>query len=240
MAAWWGVYLPWVFVAEYYLLPFTLGAAWLTGNLVAEHVTLIRQGGPGYKLFAGGALAVAAFFFALTLPNNWSNANLQLATDAANADMVRYVTQNVPPDRVVLLNIQEPNEYVPQITWWITLVEGRGDLQVGYFHGQNLAEEGWREVYLLLPVIENQFYPSVRTGISEFSARQWNQVLAEHFGALGELVYETHHRRPILTVNALWLFCPLARPFGYCEYIQSAFNRQEFSFGWQIYRLTAP
>jgi hypothetical protein len=54
------------------------------------------------------------------------------------------------------------------------------------------------------------------------------------------LVYETHHRRPILTVNALWLFCPLARPFGYCEYIQSAFNRQEFSFGWQIYRLTAP
>ena len=238
MGVWFAVYLPWMFTGEYYLLPFACGAALLSANLVADGWQALRSSGWLSRGSAAGLLALSAFLFALTLPNNYSNAGLQLVTDASNAALLHALAADLPPRSLALLNIQEPNEYVVQAQIQITEVEGRPDLQIEPFQFQELTKAGGRDVYVVMARIENQFFPSVRTGISEGAAEAWNQSLVEHFGDPGELVFETNHRFKYLTVKNTWLLCPLARYFGYCEYIKSAFQQEVFVYGWQVYRLT--
>lgn len=240
MVVWLAVYIPWRFTVEYYLLPFGIGAAILTGNLVLNHLVMIRLSHKLIRISAAALLLISAFFFVLTIPNNVSNAGLQLVTDASNAAMLDYVAQRLPSGSVVLINIQQPNEYVSQARLQLAAVDKRSDLVFDYFHNQNLADESWSDVYVLLPKIKNQFYPSVRTGVDEFAALGWNQLLVEHFGTPGELVYETQHSFPYLTIKNTWLFCPVAKLFGYCDYIKSAVSRNTFAYGWQIYRLSKP
>ena len=241
MAVWLGLYIPWLFNNEYYLLPFALGAAPLAVSLAGIHLDFWRSTGWKGKTAATAMLLTALALLLATLPGNWSNARLQLAMDAANDDLLQYAVRRLPQDSVLLVNIQEPNEWIIQVKIMLGEVLGRADLTVEAYQFQDFAAQGWqgRDVYVATAVIENQFFPSVRTGIYQANAQRWNEALAASVGGFSRPEYEAFHGFRTLIVKPLYVLCPLARPFGYCEYINSALEQQDFVYGWRVYRLQA-
>lgn len=95
-AAWVELYLPWIFRVEYYLYPFSLGASVLGAWLADALIQAARRGSWLRRVAGNTALAAGTFLFGLTLPNNVTNARVQLTVDAANADLARYLVHEVP------------------------------------------------------------------------------------------------------------------------------------------------
>ncbi len=178
MGVWLAVYLPWQFTPEYYLLPLAMGAAGFGAVSIGILVRLARQASTLPRLVAWPTLAVALLFFATTLPNNLTNARVQLAVDRANGELLAYATGRLPIGSLLVINIQEPNEYVTHFPTWVQQLLGRPDITVDTFRGEDPVPAGGadRPVFIASPVVENQFYPSVRLGVYESTARAWSRL----------------------------------------------------------------
>jgi hypothetical protein len=237
-ALWLGVYIPWVYTQEYYLFPLALGAALLCGLFFSLNLELLQRATP-MRFVAWGGLVLSGLLLLLTLPNQVTNGRLQLATDRANADMLAFVVKHAPQGSTVWININPPNEYVSEFSIWVTQLENRPDLNVDYFHSQSLAaaqaQDG--EVWIVSPFMENLFYPSVRVGMTELPTRQWNETLDQYLAGRGEQVGLVRQSFTSSNLDALRLFCPLARTFSYCNVPHVPLDQRVFAYGWKIYRL---
>ncbi len=235
---WTGVYIPWHYYPEYYLLPAALAAAMLCGIVFALVRPLLAKGG-SRRLPAWAALGLSGVLLLLTLPGQISNARLQLATDRANADMLDEIVDRAPRGSAVWMNIQTPNEYVAEFTLWVTQVENRPDLQVDYFHFQDLnaALAQGREVWIVSPFMENQFYPSVRVGMSELPTREWNASLDQYLAGRGEPVDEIRQSFQSSNFDPLRFFCPLTRSLSFCKVPNAPLDQRVFAYGWKILRV---
>ena len=164
---------------------------------------------------------------------------MQLAMDRANADMLAYVVKHASRGSTVWININPPNEYVSQFSTWVTQIENRSDLQVDDFNSQDLsaAQSGGKEVWIVSPFMENQFYPSVRVGMSELPTRQWNEALDQYLAGRGETVEEIRQSFTSSNFDPLRVFCPLARSLSYCKVPDAPLDRRTFAYGWRIIRL---
>lgn len=80
MAFWLGMYIPWRFAVEYYLLPFAAGAAVLSGVLLVELVDLTRQS-IGWKLVGVVTLTLTGCLLLVSQANSFTDAAIQLAQD---------------------------------------------------------------------------------------------------------------------------------------------------------------
>jgi 4-amino-4-deoxy-L-arabinose transferase-like glycosyltransferase len=94
MAAWLGLYLPWYFAVEYYLLPFAAGAAVLAGVLFIETASLLKHASLAWRTSGAAALGLSGLLLLGSLANNAASASVQLAQDAANAGVLAYVAEN--------------------------------------------------------------------------------------------------------------------------------------------------
>jgi hypothetical protein len=66
----------------------------------------------------------------LTLPNNYTNAAVQIAIDDSNDQLLQFVRAETPANATILLNIQETNEYVKHFILLVNEIGGRADLQI--------------------------------------------------------------------------------------------------------------
>jgi len=238
LALWTGVYIPWRYYPEYYLLPAALAAALLSGIAF----TLVRPwlaGSRPRRALAWAGLALSGLLLLLTLPSQVANGRLQLAADRANADMLAYVVEHVPVKSAVWINIQTPNEYVDEFELWLTQVRGRADLQVDYYHDQDPAAVPTRggQVWIVTPFMENQFYPSVRVGMDELSTREWGASLEKDITGQGETVAQIRESFRSSNLDPLRFFCPLARSLSYCQVPDAPLDQRVFAYGWTIVRI---
>jgi hypothetical protein len=238
MAAWFALYLPYRFTPEYYLLPFSLGAAALTGVLTVGGI----EGAKGSTrrgirwVGAGAAAAVAVALFLLTLPNNLSNAGIQLAVDDANAEMLEAVAEAAPPGGVVLVNIREDTEYLWHVGPLLQTVYGRPDLAAEPYTESGVGSQGGGVLTIVVsPFIENVPYPSVRLGIPEAASRQWEAGLHQELEGRLTLVRESRHNARLLAIDAPRLICLVARPTDYCQRRNAPFDTRRFAAGWRVY-----
>jgi hypothetical protein len=233
MAAWVALYVPWRFQVEYYLLPFALGGAVLAALAVAEALRLSAGSGRALRILSVIGLVISGFLFATTIANNASNAGIQLAVDSANEEALTYVADRLPAGATLLINIQSPNEYVQEIG--VSLANrGRSDVKLGIFDPEEGAATG---AYILSPIVENQPFPSVRLGVFEQQARQWEKTLQQALAGQLDRRYEARATVRLLGVDALRLFCPAARAIAYCQAPHTPFDTRRFADGWMIYRV---
>ncbi len=81
MAFWLGMYIPWHFAVEYYLLPFAAGTAVLSGVLLVEIVDFVRQSGRIWKALGIASLVFTGLLLLATQANSFTDASVQLAQD---------------------------------------------------------------------------------------------------------------------------------------------------------------
>jgi hypothetical protein len=237
MLAWAAIYIPWQFTQEYYLLPFALGAAILAAILLHGNLALLQQAKVPWRVLSVIGLALTLTLFLLTLPSNVTKGRAQLAVDASNDEMLNYVLDYAPQDGVVLINIQDPNEYVRRFITYVNLIGDRPDLEVDHFHFQDPVLEGWEDktIMIVSPIVENQFYPSMRMGVFEMPSRKWNQSLLEYMGAQGELQSQVRHQFRSALINTPRAICFLIPSLKYCKVPHSPIDNRVFAYGWDIY-----
>jgi len=139
--------------------------------------------------------------------------------DAANAEILEHVAGNLPPESVLLVNIQEPNDFTNNFPVWINELLGRPDIDVDYYRFQDLdaTYAPIRPIFFALPVVENQFYPSVRLGVHELASRQWNEALTRELDGSLDRTFETFHRSVLAAIDSSCLFRRLAGPYAFCQ-----------------------
>lgn len=237
LAVWLGIYLPWKFTPEYYLLPFGLGAAFLGATSAGALVrwAMLRRA----HWIAWGAVGTAAAFFLLTLPNLYTSGRAQLEMDAATAVIIEFAATNLPENSALLVNIQEPNDFTDNFPAWINVLLDRPDIVVDYYRFQDLhATYGSdRPIFFALPVVENQFYPSVRLGVHELASRQWNEALTRELDGHLDLTFGSVHRFRSMAVDASCLFRKIAGPYAFCQNPDMPVDSRRFGFGWELYQL---
>jgi hypothetical protein len=235
---WAAVYIPWMYIPEFYLLPVAMISAILCGVLLYLNTSQLRAKNVE-RIIALVSLSVSALLFAFTIPTLVTNARLQIVIDRSNAEMLAFIVKNAPQRSTIWINIQEPNEYVTEFILWVNQVSDRPDLQVDYFHGQDLitAEAKGQEIWIVSPNIENQFYPSVRMGVYENNSKTWNQILEIYLNGKGEQIDGIHYSFQILIFDPIRFFCPLMDLPSYCQVSINPLDDRIFSYGWTIDRL---
>jgi hypothetical protein len=240
MLAWTVIYIPWQYTQEYYLLPFAFGAAIFAGASLKGNLSMLRQATSTWRALSMGGLVVTILLFILVIPSLATKAKAQLAIDASNDAMLTYVIEKTPQDSVVLINIQEPNEYVGHFTTLVKAIGGRSDLEVDYFQFQNFHAEEWEEksITIVSPIVENQFYPSMRMGVFEMPSRGWNQSLLEYLGEEGELTTQIRNAFRSSLIDTPRAICFILQAPKYCQKPHSPIDNRVFAYGWDIYHLS--
>ncbi len=236
---WVAVFLPWYFMTEYYMLPFALGLAVVTGSLGMSLWKEFRQWLP----LRFGALILSAVLFLATLLNNRTSAGIQLAVDAANEQMLVYLAREAPPHSDLIVNIRDSEvEYPRNIDQMLDVHYQRPDLTVLLPQALEAGEVDSTSPYILVPYIQNQPLLTVRLGVFEPSQESWNakmdSYLASHPDWQPVARLERHFRLSILDFPRL--FCPWIKTRSFCATPAPLIDTRLFSYGWKIYRYRGP
>lgn len=238
IVGWIAVFLPWAWTVEYFLLPFSVGMSVFAAILLFVTLKAAQTGGRILRIAAGASLIAGLSFFLLALPGFFTNARLQLTVDKANKEFLTFLAEHTEPNSLALINIQNPNQYVGDIEVYLTEVQGRSDLRFDHVKVQEvdplLNPDGF--IYIASPILENQFYPSVRMGVQEHTSKQWNRSLEEHYSDELELVYESTHELNLFIVD-IRLTCLFLRDNPYCKAENVPIDRRVLSYGWMVERI---
>ncbi len=238
MIGWLAVFIPWVYQLDYYLLPFALGSSVLGAICISQSISTFRNGGPLYRIVAIASLCLAAFFFLTTLPNNLTNARLQLTIDKHNADLVAFAVDELPENAALLINIQQQSEYLGTLSRFINVLYDRSDIQIRQLKADDLslAEIDDDHYYIATPIFESQFYRSVRLGFSADDAKQWSESISSYLDGTEEMVFETIGNFRLFLVE-IRLGCLLRDVPSYCDIPTVPLDRRELIYGWRVYRI---
>ena len=241
MAAWIVVYLPWVYMQEYYALPFAAGAALGAGLVFGWLVNALKMQRLSGRVLIIAAIAGTCLLWLVTLPNNLSNARIQVAVDDANAHMLAQVAEYAPLGSTVLVNIQTSNEYVEQMAlYYLPEVFGRTDLTTHAYQSQPLGvgSELYRpNVILAVPHIENQPLMAVRMGLYEPTQDSWNGSLLGQLAAGWKMQNSIDNQVPLFLVDLPRVFCPFIRTRLFCAVPSPLLDQRQFSYGWDLYQI---
>ncbi len=248
LAGWMAFYLPWQFVADYYLLPVAAGVAVLAASLVEAILTQAPARGR-VRIASTGLLVLGILLFSGALANAATMARLQLAVDSANAEAVRYLADTAPHVSRVQVNIQEPSEYLSEIASHLELLHGVADLKV-----DALSLEGEGSIapvgVIADPFIRNQVLLSPRIGIYERYQSDANRRLEELLAG-AEPAEIVQRRVRVLSVDPARLVCPLVALIVLDDLVQSSslggsiarycanaplLDARETVYGWRFFR----
>jgi hypothetical protein len=234
MIGWLVVFMPWVFTVEYYMLAFAAGAAVIGGLALEEILAAFPDKLTPWAKPAGVAcLGLAGVFLLGTIANNATNANIQLTVDRANAAMLDYLAANLPAGSQVLVNIQDPNEYVTEIGLHLANLRNRPDLTVAAYQGKTLPAQA----YVVSPTIQNQLRLSVRMGVNGPIQNSWNQSLQQAVDASGAtLLHVDSFQFHMFNFDLPQVFCPLMRGRNYCAEPAPTLDRRTFAYGWETFQ----
>jgi hypothetical protein len=246
--AWMGFYLPWLYVADYYLLPFAAGTVVLAAGCV-ECLLEVGQAGHMRKVVAGIALGLSACLLPAALANSLTMARLQLLTDAANSEALAYLAASAPEGADVQVNIQQESEYLDEIADHLHLVYERPDLSVTRLNLEAIGESGMGPALIAAPFIRHQVLLSPRIGVYErYQVTDNSKLEAALAGSapVGSIEKQVH----AASVDPARLACPLllmraspadAQEVGvmgsirrYCENAP-AIDTRMVEYGWRFY-----
>jgi hypothetical protein len=241
MGAWICIYLPWTFMAEYYMLPFALGLAVFTSTCAVEIIPALSERGWRRGLTIG-IMGLSALLLIGSMLNTLTNARVQLAIDSANTAMMNYLVKNTLPNSTVIVNIQDPNEYFDEIQYQLRLADNRLDLQILPFYPDiNLNAMGGA-LYIISPFVENQPLLTVRMGVIEATQKMWDISLHDfQLSPSGsQVVFETTESFQLSDVNYPRLFCSLIKTRSFCALPVPVLDLRVFSYGWQVTKVVKP
>jgi hypothetical protein len=239
MCGWVAVFLPWSWVLEYYLLPFAFGAAAFCGVVAGEAIQAIKD--EGRKMVrAAIAVCVGAFLilFPLCTVNVATLGAMQLAVDAANYQLVRFISA-LPKGSTVSVNMPSPNEYVTEIGMHVGEIEGRPDIVVDYLEtGSGASRASAAGAYVATVVMRSQVMPGTRIAMNETGAADLSQALVRALGDGREPVFQSRQRVRLMMVNMHQPLCSLLRAKErlYCLWPSPFVDTRVFSYGWNVYR----
>jgi hypothetical protein len=238
MCAWLVVFLPWSWVVEYYLLPFTFGAAAFCGVVAGEAIQALRdERRRGVRAIVAACVGAFLVLFPFSMANVATNSAIQLAVDAANYQLVRFITA-LPKGSAVRVNMPNPNAYVYQIGVHVTQTEGRPDIVVDYFEtGTGAKRAGADGGYVATVVMKNQVVPGVLIAMNEGGAGELGQTLARALGDGREPVFQIRRHVRLMMVNLHQPVCALlgAGERLYCRWPAPFVDTRTFSYGWNVY-----
>jgi hypothetical protein len=240
MIGWVVIYLPWVFTVEYYLLPFTLGAAVLAAILADRCLShLSHSGSIGRVAFAAFGCAALLLFMISTL-GTFSSARQQLMVDRVNERALRMIRDTLPPSSTLLVNHQFPGEYVEEIRLHLLVIWDRPDIRVDHVRLDEIASQGLAgsSRYMLTSIVQNQPLLTVRMGVVEPSVREWNRNVEDFLAEAGTVVWEAEDELILYNVNLVRLLCPFVSTRAFCEVDEPLVDRREFSYGWVLYSIS--
>lgn len=241
MGAWICVYLPWNFMAEYYMLPFALGLAVFVSALMVEIIPAWRDRG-GKRWTAIGVMGLSIVLLAGELMNNVTNIRIQLAIDFANARMMTFLVQNAEPNSTVVVNLQDPNEYFYEMQTQLGQIDNRPDLKVRTFSAHMTVASTIKTIYIVSPYVQNQPLLTVRMGVVEDTQNNWNRILQgflqTHAG--WQAVFTPATSFHLSDVDYPRLFCPFIKTRAFCTTLAPLIDLRQFNYGWTIYQLSNP
>jgi hypothetical protein len=241
MVGWLAVYVPWPVTFQYYLLPFALGAAVVSGVIIGDVASGRRYGRRRPASAAAWSLLVTTgFLWSLSIVNAVADARVQIAVDRVNADLVRFLAR-APRGSHVFVNTAYVNEHVFELPLHLSELNGRPDIIVE--HVSRFAPESLPPalVFVVTPQTVNQPAPTVRVGVDESGAARAGAVLTALLNGRGELVYRAAERTPVLEVATHRLLCRLwiapPRDATYCPADRGVISWRTFVYGWQVHRV---
>jgi hypothetical protein len=244
MGGWAGIYLPWFFMTEYYMLPFAAGMAIFTAALLDISRTALLELATEMRRWVIACLVAAGLLFGMTLFNNASNAGIQLVVDAANAKMLANVVEFAPQDSFLMMNFQDYNEYCQQIAIFTNSILGRSDVKLEMFFLQpprSRANGASGYNLMITPVVRNQPILSVRMGVVEPTQQIWNSVLENYMVHEDwQMISSSEYTFPLVVFDFSRVFCPLLNGQNFCERQAPLVDTRTFSYGWRIYSLYLP
>jgi hypothetical protein len=236
MAFWLGMYIPWHFAVEYYLLPFAAGTAVVSGVLLVEILGFITQPVRFWRWVGIGTLALTAMLLLVSQVNSYTDATIQLAQDAANAHVLEYIADNAPDRSRVMVNIQLANEYIEQMQLMLANYYHRPDLDLVIYQGEDLSHMKLQAqlTYFLVAELTNQPKMTVRMGLDEPSLQVWNASVLPALSTWNE-VYQVSEDPPILTLDFPRLMCSVIQPEKYCSADAGLVNYKQFHYQWLVF-----
>ena len=233
VGAWIVIYIPWEFAVEYYLLPVALGVSVVAGIAIRSAIERIKVG--NRRWLAWVTILIATPLWLASLSNNLSNAKQQLAVDVANTRALEYIGSRALSEGVVVINIQDENEYVYEIQAYLDALSDVDSSTVRVFSpASGLPSEA---DLLAVPAVLNQPLLAVRMGVIEPTQQAWNRNLFDTAGDLGEPDFVTKSTFRLSVVDLPRLLCPLMPGRGYCQAERPYFDTREFQYGWSVYHI---
>lgn len=241
MGAWMGIYLPWNFMAEYYMLPFTMGLAVFASALVIEVIPALREQG-WKKWLSVAVLGLSFLLFVGSFFNLLTNARVQLVVDESNARMMTEVARSAASNSLILVNFQDFTEYVAEMQTQFGALYGRPDLRVEMFNPEETIPDANGDTYIVAASVHNQPLLTVRMGVVEESQGNWNERLKKFLQANDnwKSVYEVMRTFRLSDVNYPRLFCPFIKTRAFCATSAPFVDTRPFTYGWTIYKLENP
>jgi hypothetical protein len=242
MAAWAAVFLPWPFIAEYYLLPAAAGAAMAAGAAIDAAWVARSSLGAWKRTTVHGMLGLSFVALLTTIPNNVTSARVQLAVDAANADILAVTANIVPRNARLLVNLQNRGEYFDMIGIFLSQQLGRPGLEIEPLDPSNVVEvaSAAEAAYVLSPSVSGKPYFTVRVGVGEAETRLWNESLLQAAGDDLQLVFETGSRFSRLNIDLPAALCPVLQQSAFCATTRPVIDAGTFSYGWRLYEVREP
>lgn len=236
MIAWIAIYLPWTFMVGYFMLPFSIGAAVFSAATVESFWRRFERR-PAWRFGLGAALlGLFGFAFAVVQINSFSIARLQVAIDQANQQAVQFIAERLPHGSTLVVNIQDPNEYVDQIRVHLETLYDRPDITVVHFSplAEPAQETRTENRYYLAPNVENQPSMTVRYGVIEDQTEAWNRSLASTLGPDAREIARFEQSEYLVDIAIPRIFCPLLSTLDFCEPQSQILTSREFRYGWVV------
>jgi len=236
MAAWVVIYLPWHFMAEYYMLPFALGAAVFSGLILGNALWWRRA-------ITCILNVIALALILLTVINNITTAHIQLTVDSVNAQLMETLAR-LPQNATIYINIQFANEYTDEIPMQLKARFNRSDLNILIFNPSKMdsASCAYSACYIISPGVSNQPLLTVRMGLVEPSQIVWNQTLAdyqnEHQG--WQKIQQITANFRMFAVDLPRMFCPFIKTHSFCASSAPFIDNRVFTYDWTLYELETP
>jgi hypothetical protein len=165
-----------------------------------------------------------------------------LAVDSADSAMMAYLVNHTEPNSLVLVNIQDPNEYFVEMQMQLGQVDGRPDLRVLTFSRDITIPGDTTNVYIVAPFVVNQPLLTVRMGIIEDTQNMWSYSLQEflHISPGWQVIFESSQAIRLSDVNFPRLFCRFVKTRAFCATPAPMIDTRPFTYGWHVYKLETP
>ena len=238
LLAWIGSLLPWEYAEAYYLLAFSLGVAILVG-LIAPHIpNLVQTAKPWIRWATLVMTALFALLFLVSLTHYRTHARAQLIFDRMNKEMLNITLQITPEDGHVFTNLEEKNEYVEEIQYFLVDFYGLTEIEYAHIDAEMLERlHLYPDGVVLMPYVDNMPRLLLRAGVDEDSAMLWNEIVLRNQGDRFVPVAQVHDQFRVINLNLPVVVCPLIGSIGFCNEPDPLFDTRVFSYGWDIYTI---